>query len=515
MAWDEGFGGTSKDMSTARIISFLGWTNEKKPMFQCVDDQGRNLVIQAATHQSDYVVGGSYYVADIDNEHNYSDQRLIPLAPKNRWLLPSQLQKEFPYTLMKAYLLNDVFKKEIPGFRKDTVIGFNDTTIFLKKYGRARLYKSGLKGYLNSIKVGDEVTVGFDNNRWGSPVAYLWVKKEEELGMKKRGMIIGEEEEEEGLMVEIIPEWIIIGNPLGTLSHSWGVGSMDPLIWGVGTGRTHFEGGNSVPDPMPVEAYTTRTLFYYQIGFVIKAKREEIKEIHIEIAGNTTFLVPPFGQEIKFIVTAGTHLTSTGVFFSGTAPSGTYATRGIFAPAPHIPTPPGYLGGELLFIPKLVGDEEISVQVILQDGSQAVFVFVMEDKNVTISYPKYSTNAGIIGYGGDSWFIFDFFPNISLPNANPTTSFTGGDLEISYDYSFANKISSDAVGFSASPIDIDINKFFHNNSTYIIQRIYSDAEKDGLRKIGVDFKKLHNWSLPINFGLVGEKQYSTITKVGE
>lgn len=192
-------------MSKVTILSFLGWINEKKPLFNCVNERGREVVLQAATHPDDYSVGRAYHLADVDNENNPNKQRIIPELPTSRWYTAEELAQNLPWTLAKAYLYKDAYKNGVPGFRKDVIVGFNDNQVLLKDYGWASLYQDRLpKTYEGSIEAGDEVTVGFSGSTWGTPIAYAWTKRPE-LPLQQEGGI-----------VEIIPNWIQISRVVTT-----------------------------------------------------------------------------------------------------------------------------------------------------------------------------------------------------------------------------------------------------------------------------------------------------------
>jgi hypothetical protein len=199
-------------MSKATIINFIGWVDEKKPLFDCVNDQGRSVILQSATHPDDYTIGNTYHVADVDNENNSNKQRLIPEFPTSRWFTAQQLEKNLPYTLAKAYLFKDAYKAGFPGFRRDTVIGFNDNVVYLQRYGAAQLYRETPKNYESSIEAGDEVTVGFGGRTWGNPTAYAWVKRPELLLQTQENIL------------EFFPNWIRINeitNTVYNLIRTW------------------------------------------------------------------------------------------------------------------------------------------------------------------------------------------------------------------------------------------------------------------------------------------------------
>lgn len=143
-------------------------------MFLCVDSQGHEVQIQAATINN-FEVGKRYYVADINNQHNYAQQRLLFKTDNlNGWFRYKDLGPKYKNNLIKAFAMRDTIIDDIPGFRIDEVVEIlpvNDLLI-LKKYQKATSVC-----HVDNFKKGDLVVVSFKNNAWNQPhVEGWWVK---------------------------------------------------------------------------------------------------------------------------------------------------------------------------------------------------------------------------------------------------------------------------------------------------------------------------------------------------
>lgn len=169
------------------------------------------------------------YVADINNEHDYALQRILPLErpdmslgtsideielnavpgtfsyregvspnfatnkitlAESNWIRARDIKDDNKNDLMKAYILNETSKKEIPLFAIDRVIDNTfrkDTSypdvITLEKHGKAILLvgtfpvsilnKNNEKKSIYPYNLNDTVVVGFAND-WARPFVFGW-----------------------------------------------------------------------------------------------------------------------------------------------------------------------------------------------------------------------------------------------------------------------------------------------------------------------------------------------------
>lgn len=441
-------------MSKVTILSFLGWINEKKPLFNCVNERGREVVLQAATHPDDYSVGRAYHLADVDNENNPNKQRIIPELPTSRWYTAKELAENLPYTLAMAYLYKDAYKNGVPGYRKDVVVGFNDNQVLLKDYGWASLYQGRLpKTYEGSIEAGDEVTVGFDGTTWGTPIAYVWTKRPE-LPLQQEG----------GNIVEIIPNWIrilsvdtrdfFVGPPFNrVISTDW--------HWTFQTSLSVVgDGDEQVVEKISDTSLSGNTLLWKKQGdntipseFVIQGENilgdpsgssnAEVKiKVEMENGGIVYFHLHWWRQDLYF-------------------------------------DPPHSAGG---------GDNRFVVSVDLGN---------IDDIIIT---PVGTTTIEKVGGGNASLYNYRVLKMADY-SAPIETFWPFGIPKIA--------LRGDTVG------TINEHNDRRFPLTFSLERKYSSRDLAALENIGVAKKGLHTWTWNINLNSLGNKQFSTITEISE